>query len=131
MKNIWGVPKSRRYTIQNVKKGDKLVVYLKEERVDNNRMPPRIVAVCEATSEAFVDYKKIFEAPRRRPNEVFPYRVRIKPIRIFDKPIEFRNLIPKLRFIKDTKNWKAYVRLCMREIPKEDFETILSHGESL
>jgi len=36
MKNIWGVPKSRRYTIQNVKKGDKLVVYLKEERVDNN-----------------------------------------------------------------------------------------------
>ena len=125
---IWGVSKNRRHTIQKVKRGDKLVIYLKEERVGDELLPSRIVAICEAESEAFISHRKIFNPPRKKINEIFPYRIKIKPIKIFDKPIEFKPLIPKLKFIKDGRNWKAYVRLCMREIPKEDFETILSHG---
>ena len=117
--NIWGVPKARRKTLQKVEKGDKLVIYLKEERIEGELRPSRIVAVYEVSSKPFED------ASRTLLGE-YPYRVRIKPIKIFKKPVEFRPLIPKLNFIKNKQNWNAYVRVCMKEIPEEDFEKIIS-----
>jgi len=49
----------------------------------------------------------------------YPYRVKIKPIKIFDEPVEFKPLIPKLSFIRNKDKWTGYVRLPMREIPEE------------
>ena len=83
--NIWGVPKARRKTLQKVEKGDKLVIYLKEERIEGELRPSRIVAVYEVSSKPFED------ASRTLLGE-YPYRVRIKPIKIFKKPVEFRPL---------------------------------------
>ena len=53
-------------------------------------------------------------------------RVKIKPIKIFDRPIEFKPLIPKLKFITNKRNWASHLTgRSMREILKEDFELIL------
>jgi len=65
-KNIWGVPKRHKNTIAKVKPGDKLLVYIKQERDKDKIVEPRIVAVYEATSEVFKDSKKEFSNPHRK-----------------------------------------------------------------
>jgi len=53
--------------------------------------------------------------------------LKIKPIRIFDKPLELKPLIPKLKFIKNKKKWSGHIQgKAMVELPKEDFELISS-----
>ncbi len=126
-KNIWGVPERHKNTIAKVKPGDKLVIYLKQEKIDNEVKESRIVAVYEVISEPFKDSTRIFSSKgMRNSGETFPWRVKIKPIKIFDKPIEFKSLIPKLRFITNKKKWTGHLMgKAMREIPEEDFRLIL------
>jgi len=127
-KNIWGVPERHKNTILKVKPGDKLVIYLKQERVKDKVIEPRIVAVYEVVSEPFKDSTRIFSSKGMRSSgEIFPWRVKIKPIKIFDKPIEFKPLIPKLKFITNKKKWTGHLMgRSMREIPEEDFR-LISH----
>ncbi len=127
-KNVWGVPERHKNTIAKVKPGDKLLIYLKQERVDKNEVKePRIVAIYEVVSEPFKDSTRIFSSKGMRSNETFPWRVKIRPVKIFDKPIEFKPLIPKLKFITNKKKWSGHLMgKAMREIPKEDYELIMS-----
>jgi len=126
-KNIWGVPERHKNTISKVRPGDKLLIYLKQEKVGDKVKESRIVAVYEAVSEVFKESTRIFKVPKGMGNEIFPYRIRIKPVNIFDKPIEFKPLIPKLRFIKNKKKWSGHLMgKAMREIPEEDYKLILS-----
>jgi predicted RNA-binding protein len=63
----------------------------------------------------------------RSSGETFPWRVKIKPIKIFDKPVEFKLLIPKLNFITNRKKWGGHLMgKAMREISEDDFELVLS-----
>ena len=127
-KNIWGVPERHKNTILKVKPGDKLLIYLKQERVKDKIIEPRIVAVYEVISEPFKDSTRIFSSKGMRSSgETFPWRVKIKPIKIFDKPLEFKPLIPKLKFITNKKKWTGHLMgKAMREIPEDDFELLLS-----
>ena len=53
--------------------------------------------------------------------------INLKPLRIFQTPVEFKPLIPKLKFIKNKKKWSGHLMgKAMREIPKEDYELIMS-----
>jgi predicted RNA-binding protein len=62
----------------------------------------------------------------RSSSETFPWRVKIKPIKIFDKPIEFKPLISKLKFITNKKKWTGHIHgRAMREIHEEDFKLII------
>ena len=89
-------------------------------------IPPRIVAAYEIVLEVFEDRSRIFKSLPGR-NEVFPYRVKLKPIKIFEKPINFKSLIQELKFIKNKKRWTGHIQgKAMREIPEEDFKLILS-----
>jgi len=126
-KNIWGVPERHKNTIAKVKPGDKLVIYVKQENIKGEVKPSRIVAVYEVVSEPFKDSTRIFSSKgMRNSSETFPWRVKIKPIKIFDKPIDFRSLIPKLKFIKNKQKWTGHlVGRAMREIPEEDMECIM------
>ncbi len=129
-KNIWGVPERHKNTIAKVKPGDKLLIYLKQERDKDMVKEPRIVAVYEAASEVFRDSSRIFKAPKGMGNETFPLRIKLKPIKIFDKPVEFKPLIPKLKFITNKKKWSGHLMgKAMREIPKEDYDLIMSVAE--
>ena len=126
-KNIWGVPERHKNTIAKVKTGDKLLIYIKQGREKDTIREPRIVAVYEASSEVFKDSTKVFKTPKDMGNETFPLRLKIKPIRIFEEPIEFKSLIPKLKFITNKKRWSGHLMgKAMREIPKEDFDLITS-----
>jgi len=57
-KNVWGVPERHRNTIAKVRPGDKLLIYVKQERDKDEVKEPRIVAVYEAASEVFRDSTK-------------------------------------------------------------------------
>jgi len=39
----------------------------------------------------------------------FPWWVRIKPVKIFERPVEFKPLIHKLRFIANKKKWTSHL----------------------
>ena len=128
-KNIWGVPERHKNTIAKVKPEDKLVIYVKQERVKDEVKEPKIVAVYEVASEPFKDSTRIFSSKGMSTNETFPWRVKIKPIKIFDKPIEFKPLIPKLKFITNKKKWSGHLMgKAMREIPEEDYDLIANEG---
>ncbi len=125
-KNVWGVSERHKNTIAKVKPGDKLLIYLKQERDKDKVVEPRIVAVYEATSEVFKDSKRIFKSPPNMGNEVFPLRIKLKPVKIFEKPVDFKSLIPKLKFIKNKQKWTGHLMgKAMREIPEEDFKLIM------
>jgi len=119
-KNVWGVPERHKNTIAKVKPGDKLLIYLKQERSKDKIIEPRIVAVYEAISEVFKDSKRIFKTPAGMGNETFPLRIKLKPVKIFSTPVDFKSLIPKLK-------WTGHLMgKAMREIPEEDYNLIMS-----
>ena len=124
-KNIWGVPERHKNTIAKVKPGDKLLIYLKQERDKDEIKEPKIAAVYEAVSEVFKDSSRIFKTPKGMGNETFPLRIKLKPVKIFDKPVEFKPLIPKLKFITNKQKWSGHLMgKAMREIPEEDYYLI-------
>lgn len=126
-KNIWGVPERHKNTIAKVKKGDRLLLYLKQERKEDKVEEPRIVAEYEAISEVFRDSSKLFRPPKGMGNETFPLRIKIRPVEIFKIPVEFKPLIPKLEFIKNKKKWTGHLMgKAMREIGERDYKLILS-----
>ena len=58
-------------------------------------------------------------------NETFPLRIKVKQVQIFKNPVEFKPLIPKLKFITNKKKWSGHLMgKAMRTIPQEDFELI-------
>lgn len=125
-KKVWGVPERHKNTIAKVKLGDKLLIYVKQENVSGEVRPSRIVAVYEAASELYRDSSRIFKTPQGMGNETFPLRIKLKPVKIFDKPVEFKPLIPKLKFITNKKKWSGHLMgKAMREIPEEDFLLIV------
>jgi len=126
-KNIWGVPERHKNTISKVKKGDRCLIYVKQERIGNELKESRIVGEYEVESEVFKDSSRIFKSPPNMHNESFPYRIKLKPIKVFKKPIEFKPLIPKLNFIKNKKKWSGHLMgKAMREIPEKDYKLIIN-----
>jgi predicted RNA-binding protein len=124
-KNIWGVAERHKNTIAKVKKGDTLLMYLKQEKIGNEKKESRIAGVYEAASAVYTDDKRIFKVPKGMGNEAFPLRIKLTPIQVFKKPVEFKPLIPKLNFITNKKKWAGHLMgKAMRTIPEEDFELI-------
>ncbi|WP_054840751.1 EVE domain-containing protein [Thermococcus peptonophilus] len=123
-KNVWGVPRRHRNTIARVKPGDKLLIYLKQERENKEVLEPKIVGIFEVVSEPYEDSSRIFKA--HVPNETYPLRVRIKPVKLGGE-VDFKPLIPKLKFITNKKRWSGHLMgKAMRKIPEEDYKLIES-----
>ena len=125
-KNIWGVSQRHKNTIAKVKPGDKCLIYVMSTRKNKEVIPPKIVGAYEVISEVFEDRSRIFKSPPGK-SEIYPYRIKLKPIKIFEKPLDFKSLIPELKFIKSKKRWTGHIQgKAMREIPKEDYESIMN-----
>jgi len=121
-KNIWGVPKRHKNTIAKVKPGDKLIIYVKQERKDKQIFEPKLMGIFEVASEVYNDSTKIFKSPPHL-NETYALRVKIKPIKLGE--LEFKPLIPKLKFITNKRKWSGHLMgKAMREIPEEDYKLI-------
>lgn len=109
-KGIWGVPERHRHVLESLKPGDRLFIYVKQEREKDKILEPAIVALVEVASEPFKDSTKVFKAPPHRPSERYPYRVRIKVLEEYNPPKPFKPLIPKLELFKGKKKWTAVLR---------------------
>lgn len=125
-KNVWGVPERHKNTILKVKPGDKVLIYVKQKREKDSVVEPRIVAAYEVASEVFKDSTRIFKSPPGMSGEVFPLRIKLKVVKVFEKPVDFKQLIPKLKFIKNKQKWTGHLMgKAMREIPEEDYNLVL------
>ena len=85
-------------------------------------IPSRITGIFEAISEPYKDSTKIFKPYGSE--QTFPYRVKLKPIIMFEKPVNFKELVPKLSFIKNKQRWSGALRRAMVEIPEKDYNLI-------
>ena len=94
--NILGALARHENALSRVKKGDKCLVYVKGEVVVGERIDPKIVAQYKIASTVFEDNSKIFQAAAGMSQEVFKLRIRLKPIKVYEEPLEFKPLAPTL-----------------------------------
>ena len=125
-KLVWGVAKRFTNTISRVKKGDTLLMYTMQEIVDREVIPSAVTGIYEATSDVYEDEAPIFITPKALGDEVFPLRIKVKPVKIFEEPIPFKPLVPKMTFIKNKTMWSGSIRTAMRVIPEEDYLTVIT-----
>jgi len=115
--NVWGVAPRHLRTLQRVKVGDILVFYVKQEVEKSVKRPSAIVGIYEVVGKPFRDETPIFSGG------VYPWRIRIKPLKTGE--VEFKPLIPKLKFIVNKKGWTGYLMgKAMRPLPEEDYRLI-------
>jgi len=124
-KRVWGVAKRYQNTIARVKKGDTLLMYTMQEIVNGEVILSAITGIYDASSEVYEDESPIFVTPKALGSEVFPFRIKVNPVKILKEPIPFKPLVPKMTFIKNKTMWSGSIRTAMRVIPEEDYQTII------
>ena len=116
-KKVWGVTDRYKNKISQVKAGDILIFYITKSY--------EVGGIMKADSEPYASTEKIFSSKGFTLEETFPNRVKLKPQLIPHKPVSFKEIIPKLKFIKNKKHWAGSLQgKTMRLIPEEDYETI-------
>jgi predicted RNA-binding protein len=130
-KHVWGVPKRYVNAISRVRPGDTVLVYVGQKMVDKEVLPPALTGAFEVTSEMYEDTSRIFTAPAKLGDEIFPLRIKLRPVKLFDPPMEFKQLLEHLQFITNKKQWSGHIRgQAMREIPEEDYAYIMKAAET-
>jgi predicted RNA-binding protein len=126
--NILGVAARYEKRLSQVTKGDNCLVYTMGSRGGGAIVEPRIVAEYEIASTVFVDDKKLFVAAPHQESETFALRLKLRPVTMFKKPIEFKPLIAKLSFIKNKdKTWGLHLKgKALVQISDSDYNTITS-----
>ena len=111
-KLVWGVTDRHRKKLLQVKKGDKLVMYVIREK--------KIKGIFEAVSDPYVDEKEIFSGG------VYPNRVKLKPVKLSDDGVDILELVPKLDVFKrkDNKWVGTIVGKAMVELSEKDYKMI-------
>ncbi|SCL76753.1 EVE domain protein [Methanoculleus chikugoensis] len=124
-KHIWGVPRRNKTLMHGVKPGDTILVYVRRELEGDTILPSAITGAYEVVAEPYEDPSRLFVTPPHMGDEVFPYRMKVRPVAVFAEPLEFKPLIGDLRFITNKTMWSGHLRVAMREIPGEDYRLIL------
>ena len=115
-RRVWGVSERYKRVIKSVRPGDYMVFYV---------APKRVMGVFKAVSRVFESREKIFPWGGASGREVYPFRVRLEPVVLAERPLMFDELVPKLGFVKNKVRWTGYLRRAMLSIPREDFDLIL------
>ena len=133
-KQIWGVAERHVNQIHKTAIGDTLLVYVGQQVIDRETTLPAAITGCfEIVSDVYEDTKRAFISPPKvgRGDEIFPLRIKLKTIEVFDPPVEFKPLIPNLTFITNKKQWSGHIRgQAMRMIPEEDYAYIMKAAET-
>ncbi len=128
--SIWGIPKRNIGIHSRVKPKDYLLIFISQQKEGYTLLPSAITASYEIT-QCFIDDTPLFTAPALMGDELFPYRCKLKPLKIFKHPLDFKPLISDLKFITNKTMWSGHLRVAMREIPEEDYSLIMQKGNSL
>ena len=126
--NLLGVPERNKSTIARMRKGDKCLIYVKQERVAGEVIGAQIVGDYEVASDVFNDPKKVFTTPTGlSEKETFSLRRKLKPLAVFEKPINFKPLVDKLAFITNKKNYGTHlIGRALIPIGESDYKLIVS-----
>lgn len=127
-KKIWAVKEKDLKKLDKVAIGDPLVFYVKQRAIEDKIFGPKIGGICMVDSKSFKDSTRVFTNPPAQ--EKFVYRVNIQPI-IANAELDFKTIVPKLKFIKNKKKWFLSLQVAMRRIPKEDYDLITSLAPTL
>ncbi len=129
--NIWGVPKRNKNSIERSEPKDKILIFVRQENADDTILPSAITAAFEIASKPFEDQSEVFKKPpTMHGEENFPYRIKLKPVKIFKEELDFKTLISNLEFITNKKQWTGHLRTAMRTIPEGDYEYIIKAAET-
>lgn len=122
---VWGISSSPRLkkSVEILKIGDRIIVYVKQEKRNHDFIGPLVGGLCEVLSEPFKSDRKIFAGPSA---EKFSLRVKVKTLMQARKPLDFKKLVPQLSFIENKKNWSRYMQRSMIVLPEKDSECIVS-----
>ncbi len=117
---VWGVADRYKNVIEQVEPGDTLLFYLMQERGERGEvLETAIGGAFQATSRAFRDASRVFRG------DLYPHRVRVKPLVVPERPVPFKPLVPRLSFIKNKQKWSGHFRRAMVRIPGEDCALIV------
>ncbi len=122
---IRGVPRRSRTLMHRVKPGDAILMYVRQEKEGDTVLPSAITGAYEVVAEPYEDHSRLFVTPPHMGDEVFPCRMKVRPVAIFVEPLEFKPLIGDLNFITNKAMWSGHLRRAGREIPDEDYRFIL------
>jgi len=105
---------NRKHNLGKVELGDKVACYITKEN--------KIIALGEATSDYYMDTKKIFKQ-----EGLFPDRFDFKAKLLAPKAeIDFKSMVDDLSFITNKLYWSVFFRAGVAQIPKKDWELIES-----
>jgi len=105
--------------IKNLKAGDKVVFYL-------GGLKARYFAgAAILASDIYVKRKGNPDPLRAKGKDYFTRRAELKEVKVWEKPVPIKPLIPKLGFIKNKDRYGVYMRRTAISIPEEDYRGIL------
>lgn len=115
-KNIIG--SNYKSKIDKINENDILIFYIKN--------PQCTISGIGNVASKYQDNTNIFY------NGQYSYRLKIKSLNIFDKPINIRDLIDKFSFVKNKSKWQLYLfgSRGLRELSKNDFDIINNYKSS-
>jgi predicted RNA-binding protein len=123
--SIEGFKNRIRNTVNEVKAGDKFVLYITQLQ--------RFGAIIESTGKPYFDDKNKVWVDE---DEIWPCRFPTKPLLVLDSDelLDVKKLIPDFTFITDEQkriNWGLAFHQSLRKIPIEDYELIESEIRKL
>lgn len=86
-----------RNTMAKVHIGDTFLIYARQDHAGGEVKPSAVMGAYQVVSAPFEDATPIFAAPPFLPGEVFPIRVKLRPLPEITAPVEFKPLVPELR----------------------------------
>ena len=109
---LWGVSERHKDKLYQIKPHDLLVLYVIGER--------KIKGIYEVISEPYKEETKIFA------DDIYPYRVKLKPIKLSDEGIDLKKFIMQLSIFKrKDRFWAGILQgRAMIELTEQDFNKI-------
>jgi len=125
--NIYGAPeaRARKLVSQLVQPGDVVIFYVVKK--GSKSLGGKFVGVFRVVSTWFREEKPLWPDEVREGVVKYPWKVRLEPVKL--GVAEFRELVPKLRFVENKDRANAYLvgtpANLRRPIPEEDARTIM------
>jgi predicted RNA-binding protein len=108
--NVIGLPSYMKNVLDKAKMGDKCLIYITKKMIIQ-----AIYEITQISPKLSIKWVK----------GVFPNLMKLKPIKIFQKPIPIRDHLKNLKMISNQKNWPICIRRS-RRILDEDINYILN-----
>ncbi|MDD3622303.1 MAG: EVE domain-containing protein [Methanofollis sp.] len=116
-KMVWAVAQRHADTISKVELGDLLLVYI------HDMDEPAFLGAFEIASELYINRIPLFSGT----DEVYPLRVKLKPVTLFTEPVRAAPLAAELTVLKGMEHWQDDpAAQAMRAISEEDYARVMA-----